>query len=237
MKICLLGDTHFGVRNDSKAFHAYYEKFYSQVFIPYLLEHKIDTVIQLGDLFDRRKYINFNSRPSSVLPIGEEGGFFSKMQSAGASLNNTTIMIIVALIFFAVLAGFYYYYYVAPEMNVKYKPNRERVSGDAEGNSSDKEGNSAELLFFFADWCPHCKTAKPIWDDLKTGYENKKINGYRVVFTEVNCSEESAEVEKMMNKYNVEGYPTIKLLKDGQIIEYDAKPSKETLSQFLNTVL
>jgi len=63
MKICLLGDTHFGVRNDSKAFHAYYdyEKFYSQVFIPYLLEHKIDTVIQLGDLFDRRKYINFNS--------------------------------------------------------------------------------------------------------------------------------------------------------------------------------
>ena len=61
MKICLLGDTHFGVRNDSKAFHAYYEKFYSEVFIPYLLEHNIDTVIQLGDLFDRRKYINFNS--------------------------------------------------------------------------------------------------------------------------------------------------------------------------------
>ena len=184
------------------------------------------------------KYVNFNSiRPGSVLPIGEEGGLFSRIKSATSSLNSTTIMIIVALIFFAVLAGFYYYYYVAPEMNVKYKPNRERVSGDAEGNSSDKEGNSAELLFFFADWCPHCKTAKPIWDDLKTGYENKKINGYRVVFTEVNCSEESAEVEKMMNKYNVEGYPTIKLLKDGQIIEYDAKPSKETLNQFLNTVL
>ena len=44
-------------------------------------------------------------------------------------------------------------------------------------------------------------------------------------------------VNKMMNKYNVEGYPTIKLLKDGQVIEYDAKPSKETLTQFLNTVL
>jgi thiol-disulfide isomerase/thioredoxin len=178
------------------------------------------------------KYINFNSRPSSVLPIGEEGGFFSKMQSAGASLNNTTIMIIVAVIFFALLAGFYYYYYVAPEMKAKYKPNGEQVQND-----SSKGDNSAELLFFFADWCPHCKTAKPIWDELKTEYANKAINGYRVVFTEVNCSEESPEVEKMMNKYNVEGYPTIKLLKDGQIIEYDAKPSKETLSQFLNTVL
>jgi hypothetical protein len=41
----------------------------------------------------------------------------------------------------------------------------------------------------------------------------------------------------MMNQYNIEGFPTIKLLKDGQIIEYDAKPTKETLVQFLNTVL
>ena len=39
------------------------------------------------------------------------------------------------------------------------------------------------------------------------------------------------------DKYDVSGYPTIKLLKDGQVIEYDAKPSKETLNQFLNTVL
>ena len=62
-------------------------------------------------------------------------------------------------------------------------------------------------------------------------------NGYKVIFTEVNCSEETAEVDKMMNQYNVEGYPTIKLLKDGQIIEYDAKPSKDTLTKFLNTVL
>ena len=41
----------------------------------------------------------------------------------------------------------------------------------------------------------------------------------------------------MINSYKIEGYPTIKLLKDGQVIEYDAKPTKETLTQFLNTVL
>jgi protein-disulfide isomerase-like protein with CxxC motif len=58
-----------------------------------------------------------------------------------------------------------------------------------------------------------------------------------VIFTEVNCTEESAEVEHLMNKYNIEGFPTIKLLKDGQVVEYDAKPTKETLTQFLNTVL
>jgi len=61
MRICLLGDTHFGVRNDSKAFHAYYEKFYDEVFFPELKHRGVRTIIQLGDLFDRRKYINFHS--------------------------------------------------------------------------------------------------------------------------------------------------------------------------------
>ena len=59
MKICLLGDTHFGIRNDSKIFHSFYEKFYGEVFFPELEKHDIKTIIQLGDLFDRRKYINF----------------------------------------------------------------------------------------------------------------------------------------------------------------------------------
>jgi thiol-disulfide isomerase/thioredoxin len=173
------------------------------------------------------KYINFNQG----LPIGEDSsGIFSRIKSALSNLNSTTSIIICVVILFAIIAVFYYYYYIKPQMNPKYQPNSELVQQS--GN-----GNTAELLFFYADWCPHCKTAKPIWNDIKSEYENKTINGYKVVFTEINCSEESAEVEKMMNQYNVEGYPTIKLLKDGQIIEYDAKPSKETLTQFLNTVL
>ena len=61
MKICLLGDTHFGMRGDSLEFHKYIKKFYDNIFFPYLIENKIDTVFQLGDLFDRRKFINFNS--------------------------------------------------------------------------------------------------------------------------------------------------------------------------------
>jgi DNA repair exonuclease SbcCD nuclease subunit len=65
MKIALLGDTHFGVRNDARHFHEYYEKFYSEVFFPYLEEHGINTILQLGDLFDRRKYINFLSLAES----------------------------------------------------------------------------------------------------------------------------------------------------------------------------
>lgn len=61
MKICILGDTHHGMRGDSLEFHRYYKKFYDEIFFPYLIDNKIDTVFQLGDLFDRRKFINFNS--------------------------------------------------------------------------------------------------------------------------------------------------------------------------------
>jgi DNA repair exonuclease SbcCD nuclease subunit len=61
MKICLLGDTHIGVRNDSPLFHTIFAKFYTDFFFPYLRQHGILDIVQLGDVFDRRKYINFNS--------------------------------------------------------------------------------------------------------------------------------------------------------------------------------
>lgn len=61
MKLCILGDTHFGARGDSLDFHKYFAKFYDEVFFPYLKENNIKTIFQMGDLFDRRKFINFNS--------------------------------------------------------------------------------------------------------------------------------------------------------------------------------
>jgi DNA repair exonuclease SbcCD nuclease subunit len=60
-KICILGDTHFGARGDNPHFHRYFKQFYDNVFFPYLEKEGIEYVIQLGDLFDRRKYINFHT--------------------------------------------------------------------------------------------------------------------------------------------------------------------------------
>lgn len=54
-KICILGDTHFGARGNSKIFHDHFERFYSEFLIPHLVENKISTIFQLGDLWDNRK--------------------------------------------------------------------------------------------------------------------------------------------------------------------------------------
>ena len=61
MKILLITDQHFGVRNDNEHFINHYKKFYGQVVIPFIKASGIKEVISLGDTFDRRRYINFHS--------------------------------------------------------------------------------------------------------------------------------------------------------------------------------
>jgi thiol-disulfide isomerase/thioredoxin len=142
----------------------------------------------------------------------------------------STIIYIVLVILLLMIT--YYYYTQWVKSKPAYNANRE--NGTDESTGSNKQ---AELMLFYVDWCPHCKTAKPEWENLKSTYENKTINGYNIIFTEYNCTNETAEIEELMNKYKIEGYPTIKLLKENQVIEYDAKPTKSTMEQFLNTVL
>ena len=61
MKILLITDQHFGVRNDNLHFVEHYRKFYSKIVIPFLKASGIKEIINLGDTFDRRKYVNFMS--------------------------------------------------------------------------------------------------------------------------------------------------------------------------------
>ena len=47
MKIAILNDTHFGVRNDSEAFRNYQVDFFRKQFFPYIATEK--WINQLGD--------------------------------------------------------------------------------------------------------------------------------------------------------------------------------------------
>tara|TARA_R110002012_G_scaffold204050_1_gene373596 strand:- start:2256 stop:3311 length:1056 start_codon:yes stop_codon:yes gene_type:complete len=61
MKVAIINDTHFGARNDSSIFLNYFLEFFEDQFFPYCKENNIDQVIHLGDLMDRRKFVNFNT--------------------------------------------------------------------------------------------------------------------------------------------------------------------------------
>jgi DNA repair exonuclease SbcCD nuclease subunit len=59
MKVAIITDTHTGARSESLVFNDYFIKFFEKVFFPYLENNNIDTILHLGDVFDRRKYVNF----------------------------------------------------------------------------------------------------------------------------------------------------------------------------------
>ena len=61
MKVAVITDTHFGAKKGSKHLHDYFELFYKNVFFPALEENNVEAVIHMGDAFDSRKSIDYQS--------------------------------------------------------------------------------------------------------------------------------------------------------------------------------
>ncbi len=148
----------------------------------------------------------------------------------GKSAGNTQFFIMLLLVvLFAVAGLFIFRRYVSANTN-NYVTNNEFSQKAKVGPSGVA---AADIYFFYTEWCPHCKTAKPIWADFKSQMAGKKVNGASLNFIEVDCDKDSVTSDK----FNVKGFPTIKLVKGNQIIEYDAKPSVANLTEFVNTSL
>ena len=88
-----------------------------------------------------------------------------------------------------------------------------------------------EFFYFYTAWCPYCKKAFVEWNKFKSEWNYKTLDGYTLKFQEVDCDINEA----LATKYNVDTYPTIKLVKDGVVIDYDAKPTLDSLTLFLST--
>lgn len=164
---------------------------------------------------------------------------FETYKNKFSNMNKTHFVLIIIFVFLLLGASLYtYYYYIEPRMNPNFIPNKEFIEQDPY--------KPAKMKFFYVDWCPHCKTAKPIWEEVKKKYNHKKINNTLVIFEEINCELPTNKGD--LDKYNIQGYPTIKLIKGGdnnakrgdpgyEEIEYDAKPDETNLVEFLNTVI
>ena len=99
------------------------------------------------------------------------------------------------------------------------------------------------FTMYYADWCPHCRNAKPIWEDEKAKYADTLVNNYKVVFVNVDCSDDAdPHTQALIQEYNIKGFPTLKMVyskEDGTplTVDFDAKITKYSLDQFIETVL
>lgn len=101
----------------------------------------------------------------------------------------------------------------------------------ANTNTRKKE---AQVMFFFADWCPHCKKAKPEWEQFKEEYDGKVVNEHTISCQSVDCTDDKDQKTAILIKrHNIESYPTIIMLVGENKIDYDAKVTKSGLEQLV----
>lgn len=144
--------------------------------------------------------------------------------------------IVIGLVAVLLLGVGYVVYTQYFRSSTVYNANRENMQNESDASSASK---TATMMLFYADWCPHCVKAKPEWNDLKDEFTGKKINGYKMNFVEYNCSSTDGENADIAAKYNVNGFPTFKMVKDNQVFTYDLNgpPTKASLENFLNSTL
>jgi len=81
MKIALVTDTHFGARGDHQTFDRFFEQFYNKVFFPVIDKLQIEHVVHLGDMFERRKFVNYVTLSSC------RRYFFEELHRRGTQLH------------------------------------------------------------------------------------------------------------------------------------------------------
>jgi DNA repair exonuclease SbcCD nuclease subunit len=81
LKVAIITDQHFGARNDSITFLDFFQKFYDDTFFPSIDAAGINTVLILGDTFDRRKYVNFYALDRA------KKMFFDKLEERGIRVH------------------------------------------------------------------------------------------------------------------------------------------------------
>ena len=60
MKLAFITDPHWGARSNNPYYMENLIDFFEKIFFPYVIDNQIKNVIVLGDVFERRKDINFN---------------------------------------------------------------------------------------------------------------------------------------------------------------------------------
>jgi len=144
------------------------------------------------------------------------------------------ILLVVILLILATLYA-YNYFYLPNEQNKKFKQLPNDPAGESYAYGS---GKSVNIIYFSVDWCPHCKNSQNDWTNFAANYNNRVMNGYTITCEQKNCTDSKDPKTKLaIDQYDIKGYPTVKMVKDGKVIDFDAKVTNSSLTKFVENVI
>ena len=147
------------------------------------------------------------------------------------SKRHILVMLLVACLFIWI-GAYVYNTYVSSYLGSSLEGYASGM-GDSAPPSSESE-KTATLYMFGTSWCPHCKTAKPIWEEFVNNNQNLKVGNYTVLYKSVDCDAE----KNIADKFDVKGYPTFKLERGpGDVVEFEAKPTHDNFTNLLQSSL
>ncbi len=149
---------------------------------------------------------------------------------AGKKVDNNTLIVCVLVIVLIVIAVFYL---IRNNRMVKEGFESEPMELNNLTEKPNPKGGDVVIVLFYVDWCPHCVSTKPEWNKLVNKMNNQKVNGNNVNVVACNAEGSTAEKE-FANENNIEGYPTIKLIKENDVVDYNGARNVEALEDFIN---
>jgi thiol-disulfide isomerase/thioredoxin len=135
------------------------------------------------------------------------------------------LLMLLIVIFFITLLLLLYNSYIKDIISKKHVLNSEYV------NNVNKQ-DEILILYFYTEWCPYCKQSMPEINRFEEHIkgENDSAN-YNITLTKIDCEKQST----IADKYKIQAYPSIKLIYKNKVYDYDARPNKANLIQFMET--
>lgn len=108
----------------------------------------------------------------------------------------------------------------APQINTRHNIKEGFQGGVLSAEDLTPRNGETIVALFYAEWCGYCKKFKPVFNQAKKQMDN---SNKKVRLVSVDC-----DVNKELSKqYEVNGYPTIILIRDGEETVLEAERNYE----------
>lgn len=140
----------------------------------------------------------------------------SHKSNSKCSNDNTIMLLVVGAVLLVLL-------YVLYNKNNTFN---EGFSGYLEPN-----GNEMNIVLFHATWCGHCQKFKPEWAKVENALKkmDNNVNGKVIRMVKVDADEKP----DLVKKYNISGFPTVKVMTQGKIVDYEGDRSMSGLMKYI----